>query len=336
MKFLIVLITFVSALFSDAFLESKQKTPLTPEQIIKQDFASIDTTVLKNFIPFRQNDKWGYMDRVSKKVIITPKYKSLSFFNPCMEGYYGSTYFAISTSGEIFFTRIPYPGHKSAYSSLDKNALIKVVSSANGYKGFTVDANGELESYSDLYRYYTVGSFHMWNVYPFKDYQGKQLAVAVDRKGMYGVIDTKGNVIKGFEFKYKKILWNRFANDPLTSWFFINMEDDKWSLMSLNGQHKFEEQKIFTYPMTSNTFLGLSPIFNNGNYMMYGIFDCREMKWVLKPQHPIAFRQLLYSSDTYINHDDLSERKNVYIYYALEQGLNTYYIDLEGTQYIPQ
>ncbi len=332
MKLLFIVSTLVSFIFTKDLFNGIKDVQQTPEEIIRQDFATIDTTQLKNFIPFRQNNKWGYMHRVTKKVIVTPKYKSLSFFNPAMEGYYESTYFMILKSGKILFDKVPFNG--TTDPSVAQNALIKVIPSSSGFKGFTVNAKGELATYSSLYYYYTTG-YHTWNVYPFKDH-GKQLAVVVNKEGLYGIIDTQGNIIKGFEFKYKKIIWNRLANDPATTWFFINMEANQWSMMSLTGQHKLDDQKLFNYPFTSNSFLGYTPMNNEGNYKVTGIFDCVEMKWVLKAQHSILFWQLYYSSDKVIHSEDIAERKNVYIYYPFEQEGTTYYIDLQGIKYIPQ
>ena len=114
-----------------------------------------------------------------------------------------------------------------AESLYDKISRTKIISSANGFKGFKINEDGILIGYSDLYNVYEYEGF---NIRPFK-HGDTYYAIVVNKEDKYGIIDTSGNVIEGFNFNFDNLLYNIYAQDKNNPWFFV-ADNDLWSLKS--------------------------------------------------------------------------------------------------------
>lgn len=301
--------------------------------IIKQDFEKIDFHNAHNLIPFRIRNKWGFIDRKTKKTVISAKYNKLEFFNPRMNGYFNGKDFFVTNTGEIKIinnTRNDVIEIEEVDSNEDFNK-VRIVSSKDGYKGFTINENGALESYSDLYHYYESG-YPTWNVNPFK-FKNKTFAIVKNKNNKHSaIIDSVGNLMKGFEFKHKKILINRYSKDKKNIWFFIQNESDQWSLINTKGNYKMRN-KIMTYPLVSGTKFGIGSLRGNG---VSGIFDYYNMKWLIKPQNKIKIGSVGYSSSIELDIKNSEQRKKATIYYSVFEDKTLYYMDLKGNKYVPE
>lgn len=331
MKILSLLLA--SILGINAYAQNVEVGSDTIENIILNDFSKIDPQKLIDLIPYKENDLWGYIDRQTKAVIIYPKYNGLGFFNPDMNGYYQGRDFVITSDGKITVAKIE-PEEDLMVMEIaadDDFRGIDILSSKNGYKGFKTDKEGKLAAYSEIYHYHTTG-FPTWNVSPFKK-GNKTYAIAVNKAtGKYGVIDSLGNAWKGFDFNYKSILVNRYSKDKKNTWFFVEGENNRWSLINDKGEVKHRD-KIMAYPLTSGCKLGYDALSND---TVSGIFDFYTMNWIVEPQSKIKIGSINYSSAVKLNTEDPKDREKATVYYWVDEGNSTYYIDLKGNRYLPK
>jgi len=301
---------------------------------IINDFSKIDQKRLVDLIPYSENGLWGFMDRQTMAVVIFPKYNDLEFFNPDMNGYYKGIDFDISKEGKITIKTNELEDENIMVEevSADKDFEgISILSSKSGYKGFKTDREGKLIAYADIYHYHTSG-FPTWNVSPFKK-ENRTYAIAVNKAtSKYGVIDSLGNALKGFDFNHKKILLNRYSKDKKNMWFFVEGENNLWSLINEKGEYKLRN-KIIAYPLTSGTKLGYEVVTSND---FSGVLDLYNMNWVVEPQNKIKIGSIRYSSSVQLDVEDPKEREKATLYYSIYDDQSVYHKDLKGKKYLPQ
>ncbi|WP_299124822.1 hypothetical protein [uncultured Tenacibaculum sp.] len=328
--FIVTLITI------NSYSQSSEKEFQKIKNEITKDFSTIKSDSFNELIPFEINSKWGYLNSKTKEIIIPPKYGKLNFFNPTMEGYYKGESFTVRKNGVINFEG-DKPEKESYIMEVDESedtSNIKIISSSDGYKGFKIDENGNLLNYSDIY--YN-SEEHSWNIRPFQ-FKGKYFAIVKNKNGKYGVIDKSGKTLKGFNFKYKEISLNKFAKDKEKLWFFVQENNDMWSLKSNKNKTKFKN-KLMANPITSSHLFGFSSIENKDKQ---GIFDCYNLKWKIKPQKE-KIGGLYYSSDTKLDKNNPLDRKKAKIYYSFsykdgfeEYSYTTYFINLKKEKFKPK
>jgi hypothetical protein len=249
-----------------------------------------------------------------------------------MNGYYQGRNFVISKEGKMTVKRESENHIMVADIAADDDFRgIAILSSKDGYKGFKTDKEGKLFAYADIYHYHTSG-FPTWNVNPFKK-ENKTYAIAVNKvTGRYGIIDSLGNVLKGFDFNYKSILLNRYSKDKKNIWFFVQGENNLWSLINDKGEYKLRD-KIINYPLTSGMKMGYNALKNND---ASGVFDLYQMNWVVEPQNKIRIGSINYSSSVKLNTEDSKDREKATIYYSVFDDNSLYYVDLKGNKYLPK
>jgi hypothetical protein len=302
------------------------------EDMIRADFSKIKPENYSYLIPFYQKDAWGYLDKRTKKIVVPARYQELALFHPGMKyGYTDDFKFEIDSAGKIGITSHDnYDGPPSLGSWPGGcGSGVKVVSSENGYKGFSLDSSGRVLSYSDIYDH---EKGCPWNIIPFKTKHG-YMAIANNKKGMWGIIDSLGNPMQGFDFNYEDIYFNKYAKDTGVLWFFVKDSTGNWSVKSETGELKFKNE-IVDWPYANWTLFGISHIQNLEG--KFGIFDCYEMKWILRPQSAFQiYGWLQYSSRDVLDEKKPADREKASIYYMANEGDAKYYMDLKGNKYLP-
>ncbi|WP_435261825.1 hypothetical protein [Tenacibaculum sp. nBUS_03] len=328
---------FVATLITiNSYSQNSKKEFQEIKNQITKDFSTIKSNLFVELIPFEIKSKWGYLHSKTKEIIIPPKYDRLNFFNPTMEGYYKDEGFTVKKNGILIFNG-DQPEKESYLMEVDEsedNSNIKIISSADGYKGFKLDENGNLLSYSDMYYHYEE---HAWNITLFK-FKEKHYAIVNNKNKKYGIIDESGNTLKGFNFKHKEISLNKYAKDKEKVWFFVQESNDMWSLKSIKNKTKFKN-KLMANPITSGCLFGFSSIKNKEKQ---GVFDCYNLKWKIKPQKE-KIGGLYHSSDTKLDKNNPLDRAKAKIYYSFsykdgfkEYSYTTYYVDLNGRKFVPK
>lgn len=314
---------------STAFAQGSNSSFSSVKHIIEKDFSGIANIKYSDLVPFRVGDKWGYIDRNTKKVVVSAKYDGLSFFKPNMNGSYQGHYFTLDKEGKFLVDEEEEIFMVSMGAIEEEYAKIKIVSSEGGFKGFTVDKKGQLTSFSDEYYFHKNMSPYA-NIKPLKK-GNKTYAIAVNKQGLYGVIDSVGNTMEGLDFRFKNLALNEFALDKQALWFFAQIDNDNWSLINDKGKIKYRNE-IFVYPSDLSTYFGYTLLCNDD---VYGIFDSHEMKWIQKKKPKNIECGFYYSADSEVDKYDPAGRKKVNLYYAISDQASTYYVDLKGTRYIP-
>ncbi len=318
-------------ILSQNFVYSQNKTSTRgTEKYLQKQFSKIPPSKYADLVPYFENSKWGYIDRTTSKVLVPAIFESenAQFFTPHIGTYCKNNWIEVDSSGVITVKQSRYGVEMSdmgeAVSSCDR----KVASSKNGFKGFTVNGKGELLSYSDLYEYNKQG-IPGFNIQLFK-YKNQYYGIVANLKNEYGIIDSLGNPVKGFEFNYNEILLNRNTKDSVNAWFFVRKNSDSYSLINMSLEMRCENE-IFTYPLLSTELFGVTALHKNE---MSGIFDRYNLKWIVKPQVKIVIDELYYSSKRTLNTSNQVQRNEANMYYLVIEKNRKYFVDFNGNSYI--
>ena len=315
-------------LSSVSYSQNPDSVKAATVSFFKDAFLKVQTGQFSNLIPFSSNGKWGYIDRITRKIIVKPVMQNPEFFNPNIKFIYNDNLMNISENGNI---SIEQRNTNTSYSyekgfEMDE----KVKSSSDGFKGFTASSTGELINYSDLYQFNKTG-INDRNIQLFQ-YKNNYYAIVKNKAGAAGIIDSKGNPLKGFDFNYNEIIPNRDTKDTANAWFFVKkQEGDNFSLINTIGAIKFKNE-IFSYPLSSNEVFGYTPYIKGDTS---AIFDSYEMKWNVKPQTKIKIQSIEFSSKEIIRKGMQKVRNKVNIYYLVVDKGNNYFVDMKGKKYLP-
>ena len=312
-----------------------QKDEKFTEASLKKIFAKIPESKYVDLVPYMKNNRWGFIDRTSKKIMIKPLFYSPEFFDPYIRTYIEGKMVNIYQNGLISVEKenqetglisaeVPPEADNSGHDP-------KAISSRDGFKGFKVTNTGNLIAYSDLYEYNKQG-ISGWNIQIIK-YKAKFYGVVKNLKAQAGIIDTEGNPLKGFEFNYHDIIPNRNTKDTMNAWFFVKKtETENYSLVNTKGEVKARNE-IFSYPLLSSEIFGYT-VYNKGDSS--GIFDRYTMTWVVKPQMKLPIVQVYFSSREELDYNLPENRRKAFMYYHVRDKKTEYFMDFKGNKYLPK
>jgi len=308
-------------------------------------FAKADKNNLQSVLSFEINNKVGLIDATTKKVLLKPikNFQVNTLFNPVMTGYYkdysfeiDSNNFHITVKKDETNTEEHPPIMEVVNSPADPRE--KMISKEKDFKGFTMDENGNLKTFSEIYEH----DFPSY-LYPFK-YKGKYYAIAGKKadnnKVYYGIIDTEGNTVPHFDFVHEYLYFNEFAKSEEDMWFIVNSYInnscetllEKASFMNMEGKEKLKGE-IPTSP-TADIF-GLDAN-SSGCLKFTAVLDLQKMEWIVKPQSKIKIRWMDYTSKTVLNTHSISDKNKAVIYVKVIDGDSVYYMDLDlRNKYMP-
>lgn len=314
---------------------SQQEKARIVEGIVKDDFSNIKKDRLLKTVPFSDGIKYGYMDVETRKVVVPAKYGYLSFFYPNSSGFlsafeddYRQFFVAPKTDGS-FEVKAEGSGELRALDIGFGDPYIEVVSSSDGFKGFTVDADGKLSSYSDLYK---KTSNPYWNVYVLK-YSGQYYGIVSDKNGNTGIIDTNGNTMGGFDFQHKSIMFNEYATNDTVLWAFVEDTIGNRYFTNQKGEKRMENEIPFKYLLNQFTVFGYSPVSKDD---VSAIIDLANMSWVIAPQSKIKIYGLGYNSLEKLDEKAIENRSKATIYATITEGKLTYCMDLKQNKFKPR
>jgi len=297
-----------------------------------------------------KDQKWGYMDRNSKKKLTKPFTSEPLFFHPNLElslfqreltdldsygTIKGSTFnYDSSDFGKI---RLMEPEIDCIdRSKTDDSHLLK-----ESIAGFEVDNQGELSAIGAAY---FDSELKKKTIIELIVFQNQYRAIINHHKNdtsTYSIINQEGETIKGFEHitAYPETVTRYTAQKDV--WMYVK-EGDKFKI---KGLFSGEEKGVF------------DDEFHNGSYKNYsglgytiarmngqdGVLDLLTMEWKIKPSKANKFKALFYSTlkeldgnpeQTPISTEVVEyNRKHSYIYILNDK--NTFY-DLEMNEYKPK
>lgn len=289
-----------------------------------------DQLKLTNLLPFSIGDKTGIIDKSTMKVITAPTTRIkeiVTIANPNLWGVYrndtASYIFTIyQKDGKILITKMEEEGNPPDKVDLDP-APIKDL--ADGQLGYTLNNKGVLIAQSKKYR----------SVKPAFSKDGKiYAAVQLKENSLFGIVDTKGEIFPGFEFKYRNLIHNKATNYYQNNiWFYAEDADRNKYFVGINGTKKtvpglseqpFREYDPFGYNIQHNT-----------KNKTWGLFDQSTMDWVITPQSQFEILFIHYTSNNRPALHDVDSRKDCEIYIYVKEKKLHYYIDLNGVKYLP-
>lgn len=290
------------------------------ESIIRADFSSMQAFQPTSLIPFCKDGKWGLLNKSNRLVVVPARYSSLSFFNPNMLA--GSlnnrTIFYVDSTRKLHIGSVG-PDINEPEFKLEITDEKEFISSGNNYKGFRLNNKGELTALSDIYDkccFYQVIKIHN------KSY------LIVSKNKYFGIIDTLGNSLTGFDFVHKGIQVNPYPQDKLHQWFFVTTDGQSWSIQNDLGEIRFKNQlpSNSSYsPFVKEKFGYVIFSKSNATELNCGIFDCRELKWVIEPQNRYDLIDLEFSSIVTLDIGNPSDRAKADIYVCIKISKSEYY-----------
>ena len=322
-------IFIISILLSFSLLTGLQsQTEYSVEElkaILEKEFAKVDTTKLTELVPFKKNDRWGFLYADTRKVAVKPYFTFVNFFNPDFFGYVDDLEVEIISKpfGIDVYTHKEFcdDGCSGNFSK------VFVISSKTNFKGFSVNDDGKLESYSDIY-YIDENRRDISD--PF-EYRFEYYSI-VSKNDSCGIIDVFGDPLKGFDFNYKRIILNNYALDKSAKWFYVEDFHGKKFFVNTKGEKRMEDEAI-TIPLFKNILFGLSVVNND---IVSGVFDLNKMEWMIAPQEKLKIDILYYSSNSDIDNLDPANRDNVNIYFLVRKKDKEFYVDKNLKAFFPR
>lgn len=316
---------------------------------IQNDFKNYTPETSVNLVPFRDKEtgKYGYIDAVSKEIVVTAKYDKLRFFKKNMEGEYKGSSFLLSPVGKKLVATAEVDGAIDIAELRDYDSVVSENKSSKDLdKGFQViDRNGrkEIGAHSHIYKFVDT---------PFL-YESKYYAIACKvvnddpdndfmSRIIYGIINTEGNYLPGFDFGYRYIKLNEYAKGDDDLYFVVLNDYGQEYFLSTSGKQiivkKGKEEKMSSYSEI-RTILNLY-LYPKFGYVIYqnGLFDLVKMTWIINPEKGISLQYIDYSSTKKIPDLSPEYRDDVKIYIEAEKRKElpyAFYMDIAGYCYLP-
>lgn len=286
---------------------------------IETELGGIKNIPCYRLIPFCRNKLWGYMDSKDSSMVVKPIFQYTGFMtNISVVQYKSKTALYISNDGRIIEMHTIEMEDFDEIGDAMSSPEIKIISSADGYKGFKHE-NGYVTEYSDIYSDMSVNAIKIKN----KVYGIAYLNASA------GIIDEEGNVLKGFEFNDSCTYLMKCYNTKDTLVWFWFTDNNKGT------GYKNERGETFFYNIFSNY-----PGFGNKRTWgfgyeqtkkgSYGIFDFERIKWVVEPQ-PFEILEINFNN---LECKPSSPRESKKLFFLVKRkNGEMYYIDEDLNEY---
>lgn len=333
------------------------------EKIETQFIKKIKPFNSKDLIPYfsEKENKWGYFDRTTKKIITKPIMKEPCFFKPDIKFYYSFETNGLENgcSGKILGSKDNYKieslsnAEYQSYAVEDENPATKKTYKSmikEDINGFEVDENGKLTNFNSKFYNEKNDEPAIQNIIFFKNNYYAITEVLENGKSYFSIINKEGQEFSN----YKKIEYyprlKQIYSDDTDLWFLTKTNNGKYIFKSLLNNIQLE------YAFDDYTIYGENQEQSLG-YVIYtvdkknGVFDLTTMKWKIKPSDKNDFSYIYYASSeplsysyqedelryknyVIISNKDIYEnrkRSNIYI-----QSSRDVFYDLELKPYKPK
>jgi hypothetical protein len=310
------------AFSQDQFLDSIRT-------IIKKDFEKVQVKDFKNLVPFDTQKGTGFLNSKNNKIVVPDNYYKLDFARPNIKGNGGNYFFeidAVTKDVRVFYDESRL--FEDSYSERNK---------MNGAeKGFVLDNNNRISSYSFIYK---------TEPYVFK-FKNEYYGLVTTNQGKM-VVKPNGDFPVNFDTVFAKLDMLNVADDII--WFKYQAKNGEQGLVNMNGEKKMINQisvesrsKLDDYFYFIDTDRSIK--INYYGYSIertddsWGILDLVEMKWVIEPQKKFQIDQINYAVQKPLNKDfSISDRNNLKFYFLINNndGSRPYFIDKKFKKYWP-
>ena len=284
-----------------------------------------------NVISDSWQQKWGLMDKKSKKKLTEPFMNYPTTFHPNISFFYEDCDVEISSDYHLNVKNLMIT---EEYDN-SPASKIQVLDSVNGYKGFKVDEDGTLLAYSKAYY---KSKNHYWNISKPFLYKNEYYAIVPNKDRNSVIINTNGDVKKGSVYKTISYTAYKLKNENLL--YVEDLEGNK-GFITLSGS-KYLYGDLLKSPFYHNELFGYSiqhdGMRNAGRFYVdsiskSGVLDLTKMKWLIKPKKGLKIIDMCYTSKTAIQ-TDYTSREDANIYFIVLEDKLRYLIDEKGKKYI--
>jgi len=333
MKKTILIILFIFP-FNHIISQTEKCKPILKKDFLDKikDYKPTDL-IPYNVVNDNWQEKWGLMDKKTKKRLTKPLMNYASTFNPDISFFYEECDVKINNRYELNAEDLMVTVEEYD-DSVDPK--IQVLDSINGYRGFKVDDNGNLTAYSKAY---FKDNWHSWNISKPIFYEHEYYAIVQNNEGNKIVIDTNGDIKK--DFKYKSLKYTDYKQNGESLLYAEDLKGNK-GFITLSG-NKYYFGKLLKSPFYSNEVFGYSIQHDGirGAYTYHdsisksGILDLTKMEWLIKPKKGLKIIDMVYTSESVIK-TDYTNRQNANIYFIVLEDKFRYLIDEKGNKYISE
>lgn len=217
-------------------------------QVIAKDFSRVKDIQLKNLVPFKKDGKWGYLNKESFKMVVSPNYYKVTFGGSCLKvEFTKNNKIIVDEKGEVKINR-PNPQEDDFIimsPSPDVPSILKVDPSEN-FKGFRVNDEGIITHVSSIYgsnleqefvdmSFDDIASEPKVEIYGPIKINNKWYAITCKGKS-YGVIDEEGNELESLGFIFRELSWVKEYKGEDALFIFLD-HNGKMDLLILMAQN---------------------------------------------------------------------------------------------------
>jgi hypothetical protein len=297
------------------------------KNVIARKFSKIKRRDPQTLIPFSKNKLWGYLDKNTREVVVSPEFAELGFMSDCTYARYkDETALKISARGEVLEI-IPRQRRRTDMEiavEADDHVGPKAVSGANGFKGFTLDKKNRITTFSDIYEYDCRVCDKIWGPYMIN---GKWYAT-VSKEKHWGLIDMEGNVHPIIDFQFKDLY---YVADP--HWFYYEKHDGERGFMNEKGEVKLKNELINSfYPLSIKTL----HLVGQSDGKQSGVINMETMEWELRPQRLPVVQIAVTTKGECIRYQHRMERNQIAdVYFLVRDDSYLVYMDKTGNVFKP-
>jgi hypothetical protein len=300
---------------------------------LNSHFTGINVGDLPFAIPFCVNNKWGWLHKDTKKVLVKPVFSFTDF--KCAKGLFFeemNQLFILSNDLKVIKIKEYYSDGPIMLMSSNNSEIVD----DENFKGFTI-SNSQISKYSDKYINVKLISSQKWGIALRK------------QDSLVGIINENGDIIKGFEFVYSYIIQFPFSTDSL---HFIGKKKNKkdydiYNSKGIKAMKQSFSSVEFVYnhvriPNEKWIFIGnagknFSKVRINQNY---NILDNSKLKLLFSKQYDdiIVINGPTNDVDRQGNLDAQYNGADGITadYFLVKKGTNYFYVDMKGIEYKPK
>tara|TARA_R110000868_G_scaffold119310_7_gene316040 strand:- start:4823 stop:5824 length:1002 start_codon:yes stop_codon:yes gene_type:complete len=329
--------TYIIIFYFLAQLSFSQADKCTP--ILQKDFvAKIQGYNPMDLVPYNVvndgwEEKWGLMDKKSKKKLTAPLMNYAATFNPDVTFFYEECDVRISNSYQLYVKDLMIYSEDYDDSADPK---IQLLDSTNNFRGFEVDSIGNITGYSKVY---FKSRNHYWNISKPFIHQNNYYAVVKNPNGLPIVINTKGE--SQLEPKYKQLRHTSYQKNKEDLLYVEDVTGNK-GFITMSGT-KVLYGELLKYPFYSNDIFGYSiqhdGIRGSGVYRdsitKSGVLDLTKMEWHIKPVQHLKIVDMVYTSNKSITSTP-ENRHLSNIYFVILNRKFQYLVDEKNIRFIAE
>lgn len=328
-------IVFFSLLFLNS-IYSQEKYNDSIKKIIEDDFSKIDNNIIRNLIPFHTDRGVGFINPITNEVVLNPTYSELDFFKPNLKGRYNHNIF-FEINGKTKEVSVFSDNSGLMDSDYRPSENETVTKTNNSKKGFILDNESKIESYSNTYSS---------KPYLFK-FKNNYYAIAY-KDSKYGIITPNGESLKNLDFGYSELETFYVNEDINVYWFKYKTHNNEQGFINLKGEKKLTNKIIsksnskkegYFYFIDKSHPINYYGYSIESNDEMSGVLDLTNMTWLIQPQDKFKIVDLNYSTERDLDSKcNLNDRKKLKLYFFVYENNREipYYVDKNLRKYLPK